>query len=387
MPPLLCILTHQRQIWNDQANRQLSLKQRGLDLGNRLNQLRPVVPDIPNLLVHRPKPQHVICGRPEQRGWIVLVLTQPQWPILPLYDYPPPFLDWLWCNLHFLTESATKHVNEINDPTVARNPRNRYLHRSLCKRAGQAERLGIAVAHVPAYSPHAVAEFTIGLLLSLVRGIHRAYQRTRDGNFALEGLLGFDLHGRTAGVIGTGKIGALVARTLAAGFGCRVLAYDLHHDASLEALGITYADPRTLLAESDLISLHCPLTPETHHIVRTETLAVAKPGLVLVNTSRGALIDAKAAIEALKTGRLGGLALDVYEQEADFFFEDLSNEILTDDLLARLLTFPNVLVTGHQAFFTRDALQAIAEVTLGSATHIESGRPSGASEVKAPRLS
>ena len=250
----------------------------------------------------------------------------------------------------------------------------------------EAERLGIAVAHVPAYSPHAVAEFTIGLLLSLVRGIHRAYQRTRDGNFALEGLLGFDLYGRTAGVVGTGKIGALVARTLAAGFGCRVLAYDLHRDASLEALGVTYADPRTLAAESDIITLHCPLTPETHHIVRTETLALAKPGLILVNTSRGALIDAEAAIEALKTGQLGGLAIDVYEQEADFFFEDLSNEILTDDLLARLLTFPNVLVTGHQAFFTRDALQAIAEVTLGSATHTRSGRPIGASEVKASRL-
>jgi D-lactate dehydrogenase len=195
------------------------------------------------------------------------------------------------------------------------------------------------------------------------------------------------LHGRTGGVIGTGKIGALVARTLAAGFGCRVLAYDLRCDASLEALGVTYTDPRTLAAESDIITLHCPLTPETHHVVRAETLALAKPGLILVNTSRGGLIDAEAAIEALKTGQLGGLAIDVYEQEADFFFEDLSNAILTDDLLARLLTFPNVLVTGHQAFFTRDALQAIAEVTLGSATHIESGRPLGASEVKVSRLS
>jgi D-lactate dehydrogenase len=248
----------------------------------------------------------------------------------------------------------------------------------------EAERLGIVVARVPAYSPHAVAEFTIGLLLSLVRGIHRAYQRTREGNFALEGLLGFDLHGRTAGVIGTGKIGALVARALAAGFGCRVLAYDVHRDPALEALGVTYTDPRTIAAESDIITLHCPLTPETHHVIRGETLALARPGLILVNTSRGGLIDAEAAIEALKTGRLGGLAIDVYEQEADVFFEDLSNEILTDDLLARLLTFPNVLVTGHQAFFTRDALQAIAEVTLGNATHVESDHPLGASEVKCP---
>ena len=146
-----------------------------------------------------------------------------------------------------------------------------------------------------------------------------------------------------------------------------------------------YTDPRTIAAESDIITLHCPLTPETHHVIRGETLALAKPGLILVNTSRGGLIDAEAAIEALKTGRLGGLAIDVYEQEADVFFEDLSNEILTDDLLARLLTFPNVLVTGHQAFFTRDALQAIAEVTLGNATHVESGRPLGSSEVKALR--
>jgi D-lactate dehydrogenase len=248
----------------------------------------------------------------------------------------------------------------------------------------EAARLGIAVARVPAYSPHAVAEFTIGLLLSLVRGIHRAYQRTRDGNFALEGLLGFDLHGRTAGVIGTGKIGALVARSLAAGFGCRVLAYDVHRDPALEALGVTYTDPRTIAAEADIITLHCPLTPETHHIIRAETLALARPGLVLVNTSRGGLVNAEDAIEALKTGRLGGLAMDVYEQEADVFFEDLSNEIMTDDLLARLLTFPNVLVTGHQAFFTRDALGAIAETTLANATLVESGRPLGAAEVKAP---
>jgi D-lactate dehydrogenase len=248
----------------------------------------------------------------------------------------------------------------------------------------EAARLGMAVARVPAYSPHAVAEFTIGLLLSLVRGIHRAYQRTRDGNFALEGLLGFDLHGRTAGVIGTGKIGALVARALAAGFGCRVLAYDISRDPELEALGVVYTDPRSIAAEADIITLHCPLTPETHHVIRAETLALAKPGLILVNTSRGGLVNAEDAIEALKSGRLGGLAIDVYEQEAEFFFEDLSNEILTDDLLARLLTFPNVLVTGHQAFFTRDALGAIAETTLANATLVESGRALGAAEVRPP---
>jgi D-lactate dehydrogenase len=248
----------------------------------------------------------------------------------------------------------------------------------------EAARLGMTVARVPAYSPHAVAEFTIGLLLSVVRHIHRAHARTRDGNFALEGLLGFDLHGRTAGVFGTGQIGALVARALAAGFGCRVLAHDLRPDPELVALGVTYAEPATIVGEADIITLHCPLTPETRHMVRAETLALAKPGLVLVNTSRGGLIDAEAAIEALKTGRLGGLAIDVYEQEADVFFEDMSNEIMGDDVLARLLTFPNVLVSGHQAFFTRDALAAIAATTLGNARRIEAGEALGAAAVTLP---
>lgn len=244
-----------------------------------------------------------------------------------------------------------------------------------------AARLGLTVARVPAYSPHAVAEFTIGLLLTLVRGIHRAHQRTRDGNFALDGLLGFDLHGRTVAVIGTGKIGALVARILAAGFGCRVLAQDLAPDPALQAIGVAYTDLATIAAEADIISLHCPLTPETRHLIRAETLARAKRGVLLVNTSRGGLIDAEAAIEALKTGQLGGLAIDVYEQEADLFFEDLSNEILTDDVLARLLTFPNVVVTGHQAFFTREAMAAIAGTTLGNATRFAAGEPLGAAEV------
>lgn len=244
-----------------------------------------------------------------------------------------------------------------------------------------AERLGMKVARVPAYSPHAVAEFTIGLMLSLVRGIHRAYQRTRDGNFALEGLLGFDLHGKTVGVFGTGKIGAIVARILAAGFGCRVLAHDVHPDPALEAIGVTYAEPRAIAAAADIITLHCPLTPETHHVIRAETLALARPGLVVVNTSRGGLVDAEAAIEALKSGRLGGLAMDVYEQEADLFFEDLSNEILADDVIARLLTFPNVLVTGHQAFFTAEAMGAIAEVTLGNAARVAAKQALGTSEV------
>ncbi|MDO9710520.1 2-hydroxyacid dehydrogenase [Paracraurococcus lichenis] len=244
-----------------------------------------------------------------------------------------------------------------------------------------AARLGLTVARVPAYSPHAVAEFTIGLLLTLVRGIHRAHQRTRDGNFALDGLLGFDLFGKTVGVIGTGRIGALVARALAAGFGCRVLAQDLVPDPALEALGIAYADLDAIVAQADILTLHCPLTPATRHLLRAETLARARRGMLLVNTSRGGLVDAEAAIEALKSGRLGGLAIDVYEQEADLFFEDLSNRIIPDDVLARLLTFPNVVVTGHQAFFTREALAAIADTTLGNATRFAAGEPLGAAEV------
>ncbi len=229
-----------------------------------------------------------------------------------------------------------------------------------------AARLGIAVSRVPAYSPHAVSEFTVGLILSLVRGIHRAYARTRANNFALEGLLGFDLHGRAAGVIGTGRIGALVARALVAGFGCRVLAHDLQADPDLLALGVVYTDLPALMAESDVITLHCPLTPATRHLVRAETMVAMRRGALLVNTSRGALIDAEDVIDALKDGRVGGLALDVYEQEADLFFEDLSNEIVQDDTLQRLLMFPNVLVTSHQAFFTQEALGAIAATTLAS---------------------
>lgn len=234
-----------------------------------------------------------------------------------------------------------------------------------------AERLGMSVVRVPAYSPHAVAEFTVGLILSLVRGIHRAHQRTRANNFALEGLLGFDLHGRTVGVVGTGRIGALVARILAAGFGCRVLAHDLREDPDLLTLGVRYVDPERLMAESDVVTLHCPLTPTTRHMVRPETLALMRRGALLVNTSRGALIDGEAVVEALKDGRLGGLAIDVYEQEADLFFEDLSNEIVRDDVLQRLLMFPNVLVTGHQAFFTQEALAAIAGTTLESVSAFE----------------
>ena len=239
-----------------------------------------------------------------------------------------------------------------------------------------AARLGIAVVRVPAYSPHAVAEFTVGLLLALDRRIPRAWSRVRDNNFALDGLLGHDLHGKTVGVIGTGRIGALVAKCLGLGFGCRVLAHDRYEDAELKAAGVEYVDVETLIAGSDVITLHCPLTPQTRHIIDAAAIERAKPGVMLINTSRGALIDAEAVIAGLKSGRIGAVGLDVYEQEADLFFEDLSNEIIQDDVFQRLLTFPNVLVTGHQAFFTEEALTAIAETTMANIAEEEAGRAS-----------
>jgi D-lactate dehydrogenase len=237
-----------------------------------------------------------------------------------------------------------------------------------------AARSGIAVARVPAYSPHAVAEHTLGLILALNRHLRRAYNRVREGNFALDGLLGFDLYGRAAGVIGTGKIGALVAKLLR-GFDCEVLAMDVFQNPDCLALGVQYVELPELLRRCDIVSLHCPLTPENHHIIDAPALAQMKPGAMLINTSRGALVDTLAVIEALKSGQLGYLGLDVYEEEGDIFFEDLSSEIIRDDVFSRLLTFPNVLITGHQAFFTRNALEKIASTTISNISEFEaSGR-------------
>ncbi|MBI0435037.1 2-hydroxyacid dehydrogenase [Roseomonas sp. KE0001] len=230
-----------------------------------------------------------------------------------------------------------------------------------------ARRLGLTVSRVPAYSPEAVAEHALALILALNRKIHRAYNRVREGNFALDGLLGFNLQGRTAGVIGTGQIGRCTARLLA-GFGCRILALDPYPHADITALGGRYVDKATLLAGSDIVTLHCPLTPETHHFIDAGAIAALKRGAMLVNTSRGAVIDTRAAIEGLKSGAIGSLALDVYEEEGDLFFRDLSSTVIRDDVFARLLTFPNVLVTGHQAFFTVEAMSAIAETTLRNIT-------------------
>lgn len=235
-----------------------------------------------------------------------------------------------------------------------------------------ADRLGIQVVRVPAYSPHAVAEHTVALLLGLNRRIHRAFSRVREGNFSLNGLMGFDLHGKTAGVIGTGRIGMLVAQILK-GFGCEVLTYDVCENPEVERIGAQSVPIDKLFAKSDVISLHCPLTPETHHLINSESIDQMKSGVVLLNTSRGGIVDTDAVIAGLKTSHVGGLAIDVYEEEADLFFEDLSSQVIHDDVFARLLTFPNVLVTGHQAFFTKEAMEQIAATTLSNVAEIESG--------------
>jgi D-lactate dehydrogenase len=238
-----------------------------------------------------------------------------------------------------------------------------------------ANELGLSVTRVPAYSPYAVAEHAVALLLALNRRIPRASNRVRDLNFSLNGLVGFDLHGKTAGIFGTGKIGR-VAGEILRGFGMKVLAYDPFPSPDwAKKFGVEYTDAKTLARESAVISLHTPLTPETYHIIRRETIELMKPGTILINVSRGALIDTKALIEALKCGKLGGVGLDVYEEEEGVFFEDLSGQILHDDDLARLLTFPNVLITAHQAFLTKEALSEIARVTVANLIAFANDKP------------
>lgn len=211
-----------------------------------------------------------------------------------------------------------------------------------------AKELGITVVRVPAYSPYAVAEHAAGLILTLNRKYHRAYNRVRESNFSLNGLLGFDLHNSTVGIVGTGKIGMCFARIMK-GFGCNLLAYDIYQNPECLEMGVKYVELSKLLATSDIVSLHCPLTPESHHLINATTLEQFKTGAMLINTSRGGLVDTKAVIDALKSQKLGYVGLDVYEQEGDLFFEDLSQEVIQDDIFQRLLTFPNVVITAHQA--------------------------------------
>ncbi len=271
-------------------------------------------------------------------------------------------------------QAVCAFVNDQADAAVLENLARRGVRILALRAAGfnnvdlvAAQRLGITVARVPAYSPESVAEHTVAMMLSLNRRIHKAYNRVREGNFALDGLMGFDMHGRTAGIVGTGRIGLAVARILR-GFGCRLLAYDPYPSAEGAALGLDYVDVPTLLARSDIVTLHCPLTPATHHLIDAAAIGQMRRGAMLVNTSRGAIVDTRAVITGLKSGAIGLLGLDVYEEEADLFFEDLSGQMLQDDIFARLLTFPNVLVTAHQAFFTTEALTAIAETTISNIT-------------------
>lgn len=224
---------------------------------------------------------------------------------------------------------------------------------------------GLTVVRVPAYSPHAVAEHTLAMVLCLNRKIHRAYNRTREGNFSLAGLLGFDLHGKTVGIVGTGQIGTRVAKAFS-GLGCLLTAYDPHPNGVCEALGVRYLSKQELVSMADILTLHCPLTPETFHFIDRGVIDSMKRGAMLINTSRGAVADAKQVIRGLKSGQVGSFGMDVYEEEGDVFFRDLSDKVIQDDVLARLMTFPNVLITGHQAFFTHEALAEISRTTMAS---------------------
>lgn len=236
-----------------------------------------------------------------------------------------------------------------------------------------AKRLGITVSRVPAYSPEAVAEHAVALLLTLNRKLHKAYNRVRENNFSLRGLMGFNIHGKTVGVIGSGKIGTCFIHIMR-GFGAKVLCYDPFPNAQLIDLGIEYIDLDSLLAQSDIISLHCPLTPESYHLINESRIAHMKDNSVLINTSRGGLIDAKALINGLKKGKFAAVGLDVYEMESELFFEDLSDTIIQDDVFDRLSSFPNVLITGHQGFFTQEALQQIAMTTLTNLAAVTQGK-------------
>ncbi|MCG7394081.1 2-hydroxyacid dehydrogenase [Microvirga sp. ACRRW] len=281
------------------------------------------------------------------------------------------------CDLAAGSDAVCAFVNDDIDADVLERLAAKGIRLLVLRAAGfnnvdleAAKRSGITIGRVPAYSPHAVAEHAVALILTLNRKTHRAYNRVREGNFSLDGLLGFDLAGKTVGVVGTGKIGEVMCRIMS-GFGCRVIAYDVQENPNCLAMGVTYVPVEELLSSSDIISLHCPLTPATQHLINEASLQRMKRGVMLINTSRGAVIDTQAVLMGLKDGIIGSLGLDVYEEEDDLFFEDLSGRFIDDDVFARLLTFPNVLITGHQAFFTHEAMTNIAETTIANVTSFE----------------
>ena len=239
---------------------------------------------------------------------------------------------------------------------------------------GACKEYGLNVCRVPAYSPEAVAEHAVAMIMTLNRKTHKAYNRVREQNFSLNGLLGFDLHGKTIGVLGTGNIGQSFCKIMI-GFGCKVMAFDLFANKALEAIGVTYHPLMEVIEKADIISLHCPLNEQTKHIINPDTIARMKPGVMIINTSRGGLIDTHAVIRGLKSRQIGYLGIDVYEQEDKLFFKDLSGDIIQDDVIQRLTSFPNVLVTAHQAFFTEEALNQIAHVTLTNIAELSNGQP------------
>ncbi|KAF9559787.1 hypothetical protein CPC08DRAFT_690693 [Agrocybe pediades] len=295
------------------------------------------------------------------------------------FQYFDPLLDEKTVALAAGFEAVCIFVNDICDAEVIKKLNELGVKYIVLRCAGfnnvdlqAASRYGIKVARVPAYSPEAVAEFTVGMIMTVVRKYHKAYNRVREGNFLLDGLLGFNINGKTIGIIGTGKIGLLTGKILAKGFGAKVIAHDPYPSNLAEEYGITYVkNLEDLLSVSDIISLHCPLIDSTKYIINDATLAQTKKGVVLINTSRGALIDTYALIRALKTGHVSAVGLDVYERESGYFFADSSEKVIADDSFARLLSFYNVFMTGHQAFLTAEALHNIADTTIQNLIDLE----------------
>ncbi|KAF5384062.1 hypothetical protein D9615_003348 [Tricholomella constricta] len=294
-------------------------------------------------------------------------------------SYFDPLLDKTTAVLTEGHQAVCIFVNDVCDATVLERLHQHGVKYIALRCAGfnnvdlaAAAKFDIKVARVPSYSPEAVAEFAVGMLLTVVRKYHKSFCRVREGNFLLDGLLGFNLAGKTVGIIGTGKIGLITGRILAKGFCCNVVGYDPYPTPQAGEYGIKYVDTlEELLKQSDIISLHCPLTEQTRHMINDDTLALTKPGVVLINTSRGGLIDTHSLIRALKSGHLGAVGLDVYEREAAYFFADSSAKIIHDDVFARLLTFYNVFMSGHQAYFTQEALSNIADTTVKNLKDLE----------------